>query len=116
MERKTNIFVSDCGNYVAIRVLSVLQPAFDVHSHDGSDLWLCNRDFKGGVDRTRENCPDITKWVLAWRNDGRHKRNGKWAEGFISTLYDFEKEERIDVGFHTPLLSLAPRYEKRRAK
>ena len=118
MSKKTisNIFISDCGNYIAIRVLCLLQPAFDVCRHDGSDLWVCNRDKKGGVDRTRENCPDITKWVLAWLNDGHRKRNGEWVEGFISTLYDFEKGERIDVAFHTPLLSLAPHYEKRRGQ
>lgn len=97
MKKRPNIFISDCGNYIAIRAVSLLQPAFDVCGHDGSDLWMSNRDPKGGVDRTRENCPDITKWVLAWLNDGHRKRNGEWVEGFISTLYDFEKKERIDV-------------------
>ena len=123
-KKRPTIFISDCGNYIAIRV--PMQPEwinFDVWRHDGSEYWEGTRDIqvpdgKKGCYNPRtyytEEFTHPKKIVGSWTNLARENRNGEWVEAFELTLHDLETKESSTVQFHTPLLSLAPRYEKRR--
>jgi len=124
MKKRNNIFVSDCGNYVAIRIPG--QPEgidFDVWRHDGSEFWEGTKNVpvpgKKGCYNPRTIYTDdfaLPKKIIgSWTNLGHENRKGEWIEAFELTLHDLETKESITVQFHTPLLSLAPRYVKRRS-
>lgn len=121
--KRNNIFVSDCGNFVAIRIPGPVYPAFDVWRHDGSEMWVGSKYVKvpGSTGYNpqslyTEEFAKSTKIVGSWTNYGHEKRDGEWVEGFELTLDDLETKEGFSVEFHTPLISLAPRYEKRRLR
>lgn len=120
--KKNNIFISDCGKYVAIRIQGI---EFDVWRLDGSEYWEGTRyvpvpDTKEGCYNPRtvytEEFARPKKIVGSWTNLGHENRKGEWVQAFGLTLDNLETGKGIFVRFHTPLLSLAPRYEGRRAK
>ena len=122
MKRRNNVFVSDCGNYIAIRIPGP-QPAFDVWRHDGSEFWEGTRYIP--VPSGKEDCynprtlytNEFThpkKIVGGWTNLGHENSKGEWIEAFELTLDTLKTEKGIFVQFHTSLSSLAPRYVKRR--
>lgn len=122
-KERNNIFISDCGEFVAIRLPGPIYPAFDVWRHDGSEMWEGSRYVP--VPSGKPNCynprtlytEEFThpkKIAGSWSNRGHEKRNGEWVEGFELLLHDLETKESIYVGFHTPLHSIAPLYQKRR--
>lgn len=122
-QRRSSIFVSDCGNFIAIRVPTPIQPAFDVWREDGSEMWIGNRYVKApgseGYNPQRqytEEHAQNTKIVGSLTNLGHKKKDGTWVEGFNLGLYDLKTDESIRVVFHTPIGSLAPFYKKRREK
>jgi inosine-uridine nucleoside N-ribohydrolase len=124
MEKKNNAFISDCGNFVAIRI--PIQPGginFDVWRHDGSEYWEGTRYIP--VPSGEEGCynprtlytEEFThpkKIVGSWTNLGHDNRKGEWIEAFELILHNLETKESITVQFHTPLSSLAPLFGKRR--
>lgn len=120
-KKKNNVFISDCGNYIAIRIPGA-QPTFDVWRHDGSEFWegpkyVPVRGKKGCyTPRTiyTEEFAHSKKIVGSWTNLGHEKRKGEWVVAFELSLYNLEMKEKFIVQFHTPLSSLAPRFEKRR--
>lgn len=122
-QKRESVFVSVCGNFIAIRVPSPIQPAFDVWREDGSEMWIGTRYIKApgsnGYNPQRlytEDHAKSTKIVGALSNIGHRKRNGTWVEGWNLELYDLKTDESIRVEFHTPIRSLAPQYKKRREK
>jgi len=122
-KKRNNIFVSDCGDFIAIRIPSPIQPAFDVWRHDGSELWVGSKYVKvpgtngyNPQSMYTEEFAKSTKIVGSWSNRGHEKRNGEWVEGFELILDDIEKKEGFVVAFHTTISSLTPRYEKRRLR
>ena len=120
-ETENNVFISDCGNYIAIRIPGA-QPTFDVWRHDGSEFWEGSKYVsvpgeKGCyTPRTiyTEEFAHSKKIVGSWTNLGHENRKGEWIEAFELTLDNLETRKGIFVQFHTPLSSLAPRFEKRR--
>ena len=122
-ESKKNVFVSDCGFFVAIRVPNPVGPLFDVWRHDGSEMWIGERYVKvpgcDGYNLQRLYTePDAknTKIVGAWANLGHEKRDGTWIEGFELSFVDLKTKERHTAIFHTAIGSLAPLYKSRRLK
>ncbi len=118
-----NIFVSDCGNFVAIRIPHEADSvSFDVWRHDGSELFEGTKyvavDIEGRGYNPRTMFTDDfahpQKIVGSWTNLGHENREGEWIEAFEVILQDLETKESLTVQFHTALASLAPRYEKRR--
>lgn len=115
------IFISDCGNYIALRIPG-LQPAFDVWKHDGSEFWEGhkyvelpekNRCYNPRRMYTKEFARP-TKTVGSWSNLGHRSRNGEWHEAFALILYDLETDESFKVRFHTGMATLAPNFRERR--
>ena len=122
-EKRHNIYISDCGNFIALRI--PMQPEdFDVWRHDGSEYWEGTRYVQVPGKKDCYNprtfyTDDFThpkKIVGSWTNLGHENRKGEWIEAFELLLHDLETKESITVQFHTPLLSLAPLFEKRRKK
>ena len=123
-KKKHNLFISDCGNFIAIRI--PMQPEginFDVWRHDGSEFWEGTKyvpvpDGKEGCYNPRtlytEEFAHPKKIVGSWTNLGHDNRKGEWIEAFELTLDNIETGKGIFVQFHTPLLSLAPQYRRRR--
>jgi len=123
MTERKNIFISDCGEFVAIRILG-LQPSFDVWRHDGSEMWEGTRCIKVTGKKECYNPRRLyteyhanpKKIVGGWTNMGHENRNGKWIEAFKLGLYDLETNQSFNVMFHTSLSSLAPFFRRRRKK
>ena len=123
MKKKPNIFISDCGNFIALRIPAKPEWInFDVWRCDGSEFWEGTKDVevpgKKGCYNPRtvytEEFTHPKKIVGSWTNLGHDNRKGEWIEAFELSLCDLETKESFMVQFHTPLSSLAARYEKRR--
>ena len=124
--KRSNVFVSDCGNYIAIRVVGRENtPGFDVWRHDGSEYWEATRYVqvpgkeKGHYLPRRiytEEHANPRKIVGSWTNLGHEKRNGKRSEAFMLTLNNLDTNEGFRVQFHTAVNSLAPLFNVRREK
>lgn len=122
--KRNNIFVSDCGNYIALRIPT--QPEwinFDVWRYDGSEFWEGTKyvqvpDKKVGCFNPRTIYTDEfahpKKIVGSWTNLGYENRKGEWIEAFELSLCNIETKESFMVQFHTPLVSLAPQFRRRR--
>jgi hypothetical protein len=121
-KKENNVFISDCGNYIAIRIPGP-QPTFDVWRHDGSEFWEGTKYVpvlgeKGCyIPRTvyTDDFAHPKKIVGSWTNLGHDNRKGEWVEAFELTLDSIETGKGFFVEFHTPLRSLAPQYRERRA-
>lgn len=118
---KKNIFVSDCGNFVAIRIPGPVSYTFDVWREDGSEMWTGNRWVKApgtsGYNTQSlymEEHAKNTKIVGSWTNLGHEKRDGAWVEAFELSLVDLTIKESFSIEFHTSIGSLASQYKKRR--
>jgi hypothetical protein len=115
------IFVSDCGEYIAIRIPG-LQPAFDVWKHDGSEFWEGTRYVElpnkpkcyNPRSMYTEEFARPTKGVGSWINCGHRTRNGEWYEAFELVLYDLVTNESMKVKFHTGVATMLPNFRYRR--
>jgi len=121
-KEKNNIFVSDCGNFIAIRIPGPLV-SFDVWREDGSEYWegdtyVTAPGTKGFNSRWlySEEHARPTKIVGSCTNYGHEKRDGTWMARFELGLYNLQTKETIKAQFKTILKSLAPLYKKRRAR
>lgn len=121
MKLKT-IFISDCGNFIALRIPGPDSISFDVWRVDGSEMWNGNRYVKApGTNGYNpqslymEDHARNTKIIGSWTNLGHEKRDGTWVEAFELSLHNLETEKSLSVAFHTPIESLAPLYDRRRA-
>lgn len=123
----SNIFVSTCGDYIALRVPGI-QPNFDIWKSDGSEMWEGERyvelvDKKACYNPRRlytESFAQPKKIIGSWSNFGRRitnrKNRGEWVEEFEVILHDIATKTSITVRFNTPLKSLSPFFGVRRKK
>ena len=121
--KRENIFVSDCGNFVAIRVPGPDYQTFDVWRHDGSEMWIGERYIQapGSMEYTPKSMHTdpharSTKIVGSWSNRGHRKRDDTWIEGFELLLHDLYTGKSYYALFHTSIASLTPLYTSRRQK
>ena len=83
--KRSNIFISDCGNFIAIRIPGPMSYMFDVWREDGSEMWIGNRYVKApGTNGYNpqslymEEHARSTKIVGSWTNLGHEKKDGTW--------------------------------------
>lgn len=114
IKEKSRIYISDCGNFVAIQILGEIQPAYDVWRHDGSEYWEGNRYIEVPGKKGCYNPRDL------YTDEFTHPKKivGSWSrlmpQGFKLLLHDLETGVSLDVSFHTPIKTLAITFEKRR--
>lgn len=122
-QARTNIFISDCRQFVAIRNRNDIPPGecshFDVVRVDGSETWLSGRYIQVGggyVLRSARLSRGFydTNIVDGWSNLGLRKKDGEWIQMFTLHFGNRVTGEFHVATFRTPLRSLAPHYSRSR--
>ena len=112
--KQPNIYISDCGGFVAIRVPTPVQPTYDIWRHDGSEMWEGTRYVQVPDAPSGQYLPQRTYMEEHAQVNRCVPRWSKLENGFEVTLLNIYTNERIDVTFHTSAKSLSPTFSKRR--
>ena len=107
-----NIFISECGNFVALRVPGI-QPNFDVWRHDSSEMWEGERYVELPYKKESYNPRRLytDKFTHPKKIVGSYSNIKK---GFEVILHDLEIKKSITIRFNTPTKSLSSYFAKRR--
>jgi hypothetical protein len=110
-----NMFISDCGQFLAIKPEGAGPGNYDVISVDGSRIWLGGRYRPTGRDDTdpRFLYPEFRFMVSCFSNHGYTNRAGRYVEDFELWFGEYDTSKLIEPGRgNTRLNSQKARFRK----
>jgi len=124
------IFLSNCGEYIAIRVYGLEAHCFDVIAINGSKMWLYPRYKPTGWDDEdhRYVYPEFPHMVGGFSNYGYENKVGRWVNDFELSFSDHDVTIKIDrfkgntvikeykARFKKPIKKLAWKYKNKKGE
>ena len=97
MIEEANMFLSDCGKYIAVRSEEEWACLYDVIAVDGTRIWLSRKfdTHKVKDNNPRIIYPEFEHEVIAFSNKGYENMAGRWVYDFVLSFADLDKEKKI---------------------